>query len=84
MNNKHVRTMAAIFADPVRASIVWADVEAMLIAIGCTVIEGNGSPVRFSKAGIIAAFHHPNPTKEAKRHHVRDACEFLRKIGVEP
>ena len=48
------------------------------------MIEGNGSRVRFAKDGIVASFHRPHPEKEAKRYQVRDAREFLSKIGVRP
>lgn len=84
MNSKHQRTLKAIFTDPVPASIEWAAVEAVLIAAGCAVIEGNGSRVRFVKDGAIASFHRPHPAKEAKRYQVRDAREYLIRIGVKP
>ena len=34
--------------------------------------------------GVVARFHRPHPAKEAKRYQVRDAREFLEKIGVKP
>jgi hypothetical protein len=55
-----------------------------LLAVGCLIIEGNGSRVRFFHNGIIASFHRPHPEKEAKRYQVRGARAFLIKIGVEP
>ncbi len=76
--------MAAIFTDPVSGTIEWARVESLLVAAGCEVIEGRGSRVRFGKEGVIASFHRPHPTKEAKRYQVTDAREFLTKIGVKP
>lgn len=84
MNSKHRKTLAAIFTDPVSASIDWASIEGLLVAIGCEVIEGRGSRVRFGKDGLIASFHRPHPAKEAKRYQVRDAREYLTKLGVEP
>jgi hypothetical protein len=48
------------------------------------VIEGKGSRVRFAKDLIVASFHRPHPAKEAKRYQVRDAREFLIKLGVTP
>lgn len=53
-------------------------------AIGCNVIEGNGSRVRFEKDGLIAAFHRPHPSKEAKPYQVKDARQFLENLGVRP
>ena len=84
MNGKHRKTLWAVFAEPVRANIAWAEVEALLIAVGCRLIEGSGSRVRFERDGLIATFHRPHPAKEAKRYQVRDARDFLEKLGVRP
>jgi hypothetical protein len=84
MNSRRRRTLAAVFTDPVKANIAWADIESLLIAAGCRVIEGAGSRVRFECKGIIATFHRPHPAKEAKRYQVRDAREYLQKLGVKP
>ena len=84
MNATHRKTLAAIFADPVSRSIEWRRVEALLIAIGCRLIEGSGSRVRFEKSGVVATFHRPHPAKEAKPYQVRDAREFLISVGVKP
>ncbi len=66
------------------ANIEWAEIESLLIAAGCDVMEGSGSRVRFVCRNVVAAFHRPHPAKEAKRYQVRDAREFLLKIGVKP
>ena len=84
MNSKQAKTLKLVFADPVPANIDWADIERLLVAAGCQTIEGNGSRVRFAFKGEVASFHRPHPAKEAKRYQVRDAREFLIKIGVEP
>lgn len=84
MNRKRARTLARVFADPVPANIEWAEIESLLIAAGCDVMEGSGSRVRFVCRNVVAAFHRPHPAKEAKRYQVRDTREFLLKIGVKP
>jgi hypothetical protein len=84
VNSKQRRTLAAVFADPVSGSITWAGIESLLLAAGCVVIEGSGSRVRFECKGLIASFHRPHPAKEAKRYQVRDAREYLTKLGVKP
>lgn len=84
MNSKQRKTLSRVFQDPVSGTIEWASIENLLIAAGSRVIEGSGSRVRFEKDGLIASFHRPHPDKEAKRYQVRDAREFLVKIGVEP
>lgn len=84
MNATHRKTLAAVFADPVSASIEWRRIEALFVAVGCRVIEGNGSRVRFEKDGLVATFHRPHPAKEAKPYQVRDARQYLENMGVRP
>lgn len=84
MNSRHARTLKAIFTDPVPASIEWSAIEALLLSLGCRLIEGSGSRIRFEYRGVVGAFHRPHPAKEAKRYQVRDARAFLMRIGVTP
>lgn len=84
MNGSQTRTLKAVFTDPVSGTIAWSDIESLLKAAGCKVVEGAGSRVRFDKDGVIASFHRPHPAKEAKHYQVRDAREYLIKIGVQP
>ena len=84
MNASHHKTLVAVFTDPVSKSLEWRRIEALLVAVGCQVIEVNGSRVRFEKAGHIATFHRPHPAKEAKPYQVRDARQFLENLGVKP
>lgn len=84
MNSKHRKTLVAVFADPVPGTIAWASIESLLVAVGCEVVEGSGSRVRFAMGAAVATFHRPHPEKEAKRYQVRDAREFLIRIGVQP
>jgi hypothetical protein len=79
-----MNVLKAVFRDPVSGTIPWADIEGLLMAAGCELIEGKGSAVRFVKDGLIAYFHRPHPTKEAKRYQVRDARDYLSKLGIEP
>ena len=84
MNSRQRKTLEAVFAQPARSNIAWADIESLLVAVGCHVVEGSGSRVRFECKGIIAAFHRPHPAKEAKRYQVRDVREYLMKLEVKP
>ena len=87
VNSRQTRTLKAVFTDPVSGTISWADIESLLKAVGCEVVEvveGNGSRVRFVFQGVIASFHRPHPDKEAKRYQVRDARALLITIGVRP
>lgn len=84
MNSAHRKTLAAVYAEPASASLEWRRIEALLVSIGCRVIEGNGSRVRFERDEIIATFHRPHPAKEAKPYQVRDARNYLESLGVKP
>jgi hypothetical protein len=84
MNSRQRKTLAAVFADPVSPSIAWASIESLLIALGCEVIEGSGSRVRFVKDWKIESFHRPHPAKEAKKYQVLAARAYLVRLGVKP
>ncbi len=59
-------------------------IEALLLALGCTVIEESGSSVTFEKDGKSAHFHRPHPQREALRYRVRAVREYLANLGVKP
>lgn len=84
MNSKHRKTLEAVFRDPVSGTLEWAAIENLLVAAGCTIIEGSGSRVRFDKDGEIETFHRPHPAKEAKRYQVRAARVYLTRLGIMP
>ncbi len=84
MNSKQKKTLTAVFKDPVSGTIAWTDIESLLLAVGCTLIEGNGSRVRFAKGGEIETFHRPHPAKEAKRYQVSAVRLFLQRLGEAP
>lgn len=84
MNAKHTKTLQAIYAKPTTATLEWTRIETLFIALGCRVIEGRGSRVRFELNGKITAFYRPHPAKEAKPYQVEQARDFLTAIGVKP
>lgn len=84
MNSKQRTVLKAVFADPVSPSIPWSAIESLLLAVGCEVIEGSGSRVKFVKDGKLASFHRPHPEPHAKRYQVKDARAYLQRLGVEP
>ena len=84
MNSKQRKTLQAVFGSPVPKGLPWADLEALLIAAGAAVTEGDGSRVKFDKEGITAAFHRPHKPKTARAYQVTLAREFLESIGVKP
>lgn len=84
MNARHRKTLAAIFARPTLASIPFADIEALFIALGGSVEARAGSRVKVELAGETWRCHRPHPGKEAKRYQVEEARELLERAGVHP
>ena len=84
MNSKTRKTLEAVFATPVPATLEWRRVETLFRALGARAVEGKGSRVRFELNGVVASFHRPHPVKEAKPYQVHDARAFLEQAGVKP
>lgn len=84
MQSKHRKTLESIFADPVRANVPWAEVEALFLAAGGDVSEGRGSRVRVSMNGADAVFHRPHPQKETDKGALKSVRRFLKEAGVTP
>lgn len=84
MNARHRKTLAAVFARPTPAAIVFADIEALIKALGGSVSEREGSRVKIELAGQQWRCHRPHPGKEARRYQVGEAREFLERAGVTP
>ena len=73
-----------IFAEPVRANVVWTDVDSMLTAAGAEISEGEDSRVRIALNGVRAVFHRPHPEKETDKGALRSMRRFLTEAGVTP
>ena len=84
MKTKHRKVLAAIFTKPTPASIVFADIEALLAAVGCEMEEGAGSRVAFIRGTARLYMHRPHPGKEAKRYQVEAVREFLETQEIRP
>ncbi len=84
LNGNQQDTLRQIYANPVPVNLEWRKVESLLLAIGCQLVEGRGSRVRFEKNGKVATFHRLHPAKEAKPYQVRDARAYLELLGVAP
>ncbi len=84
MNNKHRKTLADVFTDPVPADIPWTDIIKLFTALGATITQGRGSRVRRLLDGQRAVFHEPHPERETDRGAVKSVREFLINAGITP
>jgi hypothetical protein len=93
MNSRQRKTLESIFSRPTLKNIPWNDIESLLKAIGCKVIEREGSRVSFrmtliyddgSREVFREDFHRPHPGKEAKEYQVENARKFLTKMRHSP
>ncbi len=84
LSSKHSKTLRAIFENPVRSNIPWADIEKLLAAFGADLTEGRGSRVRIYLNQIRAVFHRPHPQKEAEKGAVKSMRRFLTEAGIRP
>lgn len=84
MSAHHRRTLAAVFRDPVSATIVWDDVEKMFVHHGATVQERRGSRILVRLGDEKAVFHRPHPEKEAPPYAIRAVRAFLTQAGIVP
>ena len=84
MNSKHRKTLEAVFSEPTRTDIPWADIEGLFVACGSQLREGSGSRVRITLGNRSAVFHRPHPRTVTDRGSVRSARRFLLNAGVQP
>ena len=84
VNSKHKKTLAALFAMPTPATVVFADIEVLLKALGASVLEREGSRVKVELQGEQWRPHRPHPGKEAKRYQVEEIRELLERPGIHP
>jgi HicA toxin of bacterial toxin-antitoxin, len=84
LNNRHRNTLSEIFKNPVLASIKWADIEALLRALGAEISEGSGSRVRIALHGVRAVFHRPHPQPTTDKGAVKSMRKFLTEAGIKP
>ena len=82
MNSKNKKTYNEIYTDPVKANIAWSDIEALFIALGAVISEGNGSRVRVLLNGERAVFHRPHPDSNTDKGAVKSVRRFLENAEV--
>ncbi len=84
MKAKHRKTLEAVFAKPIRGGIVFAEIEALVMALGGAVREGEGSRVAFELNGLRAYLRRPHPGKDARKYQVELVRDWLEALEISP
>ena len=87
LSKKHCRTLCAIFEEPSRANIRWADFLVLCKALGAELPKPGktaGSRQRIGLRGRKTVLHKPHPEPTMKKGSVESARDFLRNAGVTP
>ena len=82
MNNKSKKILKSIFAIPIKANILWIDIEKLMVDLGASIREGKGSAGVFIYKKTIFPFHRPHPQKEAKRYQIKLLRKYLINNGI--
>ena len=82
MKSRHQKTLQAIFRQPTSGTIVFADIETLIVSLGGEVLEREGSHVKITLKGEQWRCHRPHPGKEAKQYQVEEVRELLERVGV--
>ena len=83
-SRKHQRTLTKIFEEPTRNDVRWADIEALLRALGAELSEERGARVRVALGDVKAVFHRPHPRPDTDRGALRSVRRFLDAAGIGP
>ena len=83
MNAKQIKTLIAIFEEPVRSNINWGDIERLFEALGGEVSGGKGSRRRVFLNGRKAVFDGPHPESDTDKWAVKSLRRFLLEAGVD-
>lgn len=70
-------------ATPTPVDIRWAEIEALLAAMGVALIERAGSRVQLVRGSDSIVVHRPHPRPETRRDTVRDIAKFIERIESE-
>jgi HicA toxin of bacterial toxin-antitoxin, len=84
MKARHRKTLEAIYAKPTRSAIVFSEIEALIVALGGEVREGEGSRVAFELKAKRKYLHRPHPGKEAKKYQVEELRDWFLQLEIKP
>ncbi|MFZ1425882.1 MAG: type II toxin-antitoxin system HicA family toxin [Geminicoccaceae bacterium] len=87
LNKRQCAVLCAVFAEPTRSDLAWADFERLVVALGGEWVKPGhtgGSRRRAALRGRKGLFHAPHPGPTMKKGSVESAREFLLRAGVTP
>ena len=84
MNAKQRKTLGAIFAKPTLSTLLFADIESLVVALGGSIKEREGSRIRITLNSEHWHCHRPHPGKEARRYQVEEVRELLERSEIKP
>lgn len=84
MQKKHLKTLKAVFARPVSASIRWKEIEALFAALGAEIQEREGSRIAVILFGQVKVFHRPHPEPTTDKGAVASVRTWLEQNTITP
>jgi len=84
VKSKHAKILRAIFTTPTLATVVFSDIEALIVGLGGRVVEGAGSRVALHLEDAVKHAHRPHPGKEAKKYQIEEIRLWFESQGVKP
>ena len=84
MKAKHQKTLKLLFSHQVSSGIQWADIKALLKALGAEFSEAEGSRVCVRLFNDRRVFHRPHPSPDTDKGAVVSIRKWLESNGVKP
>ena len=84
MKRQHQKTLELLFKNPVSGNIPWADIESLLVSLGASVEEREGSRVLIRLFGERRVFHRPHPSRMTDKGAATGIRDWLKTNGVKP
>ena len=84
MKRKHLKPLELIFSRPVSANLRWSEVEALLLELGASIEEREGSRVLIRLFGERRVFHRPHPSTMTDNGAVGSLRGWLNDNGIKP
>jgi len=84
MKRKHLKTLELIFSRPVSANVRWSEIEGLLLELGASIEEREGSRVLIRLFDERRVFHRPHPSPMTDKGAVASLRDWLHDNGITP